>query len=505
MVPFFYSWGPNQGFRLHIPARMTEESMAQETDSTVNRKIDQEFLRDLYINTPLWDINTGQTTVHAHRIPGKYRNLKWLATSLYLIFFFGPYLRWEGRQAVLFDIPARKYHIFSVTIWPQDIWMLALLLLTFFITLFVVTALAGRVFCGYICWQTVWTDIYTWVEEQFEGQPHQRRHLDAEPWTFRKFRVKFLKHSVWIVLSALTGIAFVAYFIDVFDLWRRYLTLQGPPVIWIAPVPFLVGSYIGVGYLREQFCFWLCPYARIQGVMTDQETILPTYDVQRGEPRAKIKEDHEDEEHHHGDCIMCNLCVAVCPTGVDIRKGQQEGCITCGMCIDACDTVMEKVGRPKGLVRYASLNEVFGVRKKPLYLRPRLIVYALILAAAWGGVFYGITHLSPVKLTVLHERQPLFVRLSDGSIQNKYTVKIANKTESPLDFELKLVGLEGAGLTVIPEKIAVASGEVGSAIVLVHARPESLENSSLPIYFSVQSRSGSGLGDRYRSMFVSPR
>lgn len=479
--------------------------IAQSTGRQKKNKVDQDFLRELYLHTDTADINVGQKRIHAKRIPGRFRNLKWVGASLYLIFFFGPFLRWGDRQAILFDIPNRKYYLFSATIWPQDLWMLAVLLLTFFITLFVATALAGRVFCGYICWQTVWIDIFTWIEEKLEGQPHQRRQLDAAPWSLRKFRIKFFKHSIFILLCALTGIAFTSYFIDVYELWGRYFSLQGPPIIWATPVPFLIGSYIGAGILREQFCFWLCPYARIQGVMTDYQTILPTYDVERGEPRNRVKADGDKHDPFHGDCIMCDLCVSVCPTGVDIRKGQQEGCITCGLCIDACDTVMEKVDRPKGLIRYTSMDELFGVKTQPIYRRPRVLLYLLLVCLACNGVYYGISNLSPLKLTVLHERQPLFVRLSDGSIQNKYTVKILNKTNQDLNFTLAIFGLDRAILRTIPKTISVESKKVGSVKVLLKTKQENLGKGNVPIKFSVQSVSDLSLNDNYTSVFVGPR
>lgn len=479
--------------------------MEEGVNNTSGNKVDRDLLQELYVDSPLWEVNTGQQTIHAKRLPGRYRNLKWLGSSLYLFFFLGPYLRWGDRQAILFDIPNRKYHIFSVTFWPQDIWMLAVLLLSFFITLFVVTALAGRVFCGYICWQTVWTDVFTWFEEKFEGPPHRRKQLDAAPWSFRKFRIKFLKHSVWIAIGALTGITFTAYFIDVFELWSRYFSFQGPRIIWLTPVPFLIGIYIGVGFLREQVCFWLCPYGRIQGVMTDLETVLPTYDYDRGEPRTKLRDDKSETDSDQGDCVMCNLCVGVCPTGIDIRMGQQEGCITCGLCIDACDTVMEKVQRPKGLIRYASLNGIFGVKEKPISKRPRVIVYALILTLAWSGVIYGITHISPINMTLIHERQPLFVRMSDGSIQNKYTVKVLNKTSETLDLTFLAKGLEHPIVQVIPQNLSVAPGLVGSANVLIKVTPETAPRGKKPIVFHVYSTSHLTLKDRYESMFVGPK
>ncbi|MBI4665430.1 MAG: cytochrome c oxidase accessory protein CcoG [Nitrospinae bacterium] len=438
-------------------------------------------------------------------MPGRFRRLKWLVASIYLLYFIGPYLRWDGRQALLLDIPARKYHIFSLTIWPQDVWMLSLLLLTFFITLFAATTIAGRVFCGYVCWQTVWTDVYTLIEEWIEGPPAQRRALDKAPWSLHKLRVKAPKQAAWLVLSGLTGITFTAYFMDVFELWGRYFSLEGPVYIWVTPLPFMIGSYIGAGFMREQICFWLCPYARIQGVMTDPETLMPTYDNLRGEPRGKLVKCAMTGVKN-GDCIDCNLCVAVCPTGIDIRNGQQEGCITCALCVDACDTVMEKTGRPTGLVRYMSLKESHGEAHRAAFKRPRVLIYSAIVIAAISGVIYGATHLAPMTLTVIHERQPLFVTLSDGSIQNSYTVKILNKTDKPMEYRITASGVDGLGLDVMGGPVArVEAGKVAPVQARIRVPKGKMAVESAPVYFEAESLSDSAIGDRYESVFISPK
>ena len=450
-----------------------------------------------------WHVNTGEEKVHAKRIKGRFRRYKWWAASLYLLFLLGPYVRWEGRQAVLFDIPARKFHIFSKTIWPQDVWMLALVLIFLALTLFVVTAIAGRIFCGYFCFQTLWTDIFTLIEERLEGPPPKRIQLDKAPWSFRKIRIKAFKHLLWIVISLLTGITFAAYFADAFWMWKAYLSLSAPMVAWVSLLFFFLCTYIFAGFMREQVCFWLCPYARIQGVMYDEETILPTYDFKRGEPKSRLRRGAEAKDV--GDCIDCNLCVAVCPTGIDIRHGQQEGCITCGMCIDACDSIMDKVARPRGLIRYASFDEIKGVEQPPIYKRPRVIVYIAVILAAFSGIIYGLGSLNALDLMVLHERQPLFVRLSDGSIQNRYTLKILNKTGDDLDVRIVIDGPDGLQIAGIEGVGMVPVNSLTPYTVFIRVPLDRLTAGSVPVLFRIVDDKSGEILDEYESMFIAPQ
>lgn len=464
---------------------------------------DQEALDRLYQEIGHWHVNKGEERIHAKRIPGRYRRIKWAIASLYLLFFCAPFLRWEGRQAILFDIPGRKYHLFGLTIWPQDIWMLSLLLIVFFISLFAATAIAGRVFCGFICWQTVFTDVFTWIEERLEGPPPARRALSKAPWTLKKTAIKGAKHALFLLPGLLTGVAFTAYFMDAHDLWQKYLSLQGPIYIWTVPLVFLVLLYINAGFLREQVCFWLCPYARIQGVMADPETILPTYDFRRGEPRGRLKKE-EASALSRGDCVDCHLCVAVCPMGIDIRNGQQEGCITCALCLDACDTIMERVSRPKGLIRYMSLQELKGESRTSLLKRGRVWVYSLLLAGALAGIGYGLGHLSPLDLMAIHERQPLFVRLSDGSIQNRYTLKVINKTEMDMEIKFSIRGIQN-GVLVMPSNIfTLPAGEVKPVQLFLKAGPEDIGKGNFPIFFHAESLSHPGVRASYQSSFIGP-
>ncbi len=488
---------------MHGAGSVPEPTNKSQQEIKKSDESEKDSLDQFYSELSYWHVNMGEESVHAKRIPGKYRRIKWTTASLYLLFFFAPFLRWEGRQALLFDIPQRKYYLFSITIWPQDIWMLSILLMTFFISLFVATTIAGRVFCGYICCQTVSTDIFTWIEEKLEGQPPARRAMDKAPWTGKKVGIKLAKHSIFLFLSLLTGVAFTAYFIDVYDLWQKYLSLQGPIYIWTVPAVFLIAFYINAGFLREQVCFWLCPYARIQGVMADPETILPTYDYHRGEPRGRLKKGSTSSQVH-GDCVDCHLCVAVCPTGIDIRNGQQEGCITCALCLDACDTIMCKVNKPKGLIRYMSLNELNGKPTVPLFKRARVLFYSTLLLCAFLGIGYGLTHLSPLDLMVIHDRQPLYVRLSDGSIQNKYTLKVINKTDTDMEVKVSIQGIK-KGVLVVPSRVfKIAAGKVKPVQLFLKARPEDIGKGSVPIFFHVRSLTQPGMKKTYQSSFIGP-
>jgi cytochrome c oxidase accessory protein FixG len=462
---------------------------------------------DLYEEAGHWHVNTGGETIHAKRVPGTWRTLKWLSNAVWLAFFLGPYLRWDGRQAILWDIPARQYHIFGATILPQDFWMLSLLLLFFAILLAVVTALAGRVWCGFFCFQTVWTDVFTWIEEKLEGQPPARRKLDKAPMDGRKIRIKFMKHFLWILIGFATGFAFVSWFVDAPTLWKTFFTGEANVAVYVTVALFTVGTYGLAGFLREQTCFWLCPYARIQGVMLDRTTVVPTYDFHRGEPRGRIKKGQKEEDRTTGDCIDCNQCVAVCPTGIDIRHGQQEGCITCALCIDACDSVMEKVGRPRGLIRYASLDELEGKPTKTMLLRPRVWIYSAILLAALSGILYGLTSLDPIQLKVLHERAPLFVTLSDGSIQNKYTLKILNKLTEDLEVKISASGPEHMKLVGADEPVAARNGFVSPAMVFVKIPRKHLPEERQEITFHVEGvrEDGRTVATSRESVFIGPR
>jgi cytochrome c oxidase accessory protein FixG len=472
--------------------------------TTTNSRAD---LDDLYAEAAHTQINTGDTTIHAKRLPGRWRRIKWWAASVWLIFFLGPYLRWDGRQAVLFDIPHRQYHLFGATILPQDFWMLSLLLLFFAVLLAVVTVVAGRVYCGFFCFQTVWTDVFTLIEEWLEGPPRARRALDQAPLSLHKLRLRAIKHGLWLLIGFVTGWSFVAWFYGIFPLWQDFFTGQANTAVYAFVALFTAGTYVLAGWMREQVCFWLCPYARIQGVMLDCATLVPAYDVVRGEPRGRLQRGVEPKTGTQGDCIDCNQCVAVCPTGIDIRAGQQEGCITCALCLDACDQVMDKLARPRGLIRYASLDELEGAQPKPLLLRARVWLYIGILAVAVLGIGYGFSTLSRIELKVLHERSPLFVRLSDGSIQNKYTLKLLNKSTEDLPAQVNVSSSVPIKVKGAESTLRLRHGEVTPMMVFVRIEPEHLDaRESLPMHFTaeVQPPDGPPIRAERASAFFAP-
>jgi cytochrome c oxidase accessory protein FixG len=460
---------------------------------------------NIYHELEMWKVNMGDKTIHAKRMPGFFRTVKtYSQLALWLPFFLLPYLRWNDKQAILFDIQNRQFHFFHITVLPQDIWMLSLLLLMAAMTLFAVTSVASRVWCGYFCFQTAWSDWFTWLEDKIEGNPTARRKLDEAPWTLDKFKKKALKHLIWIVFSLLTGISFSIWFVDAFDYWNNLLHFNLPRVGWIALVLFLAGTYILAGFLREQACIWMCPYARIQGVMSDSQTILPAYDDKRGENRGKLHRG-EKTEAGQGDCIDCFQCVQVCPTGVDIRGGHQLACITCGLCIDACDAIMDKIGKPRGLIRYASLDELSGKPKKKLYQHPRTLVYLTIILIAFSGIVYGLTHLGAMTLRVIPDRQPLFVTMSDGAIQNKYDFKILNKTDRDIRIKVSATGGVEGQVILGGEHFPLTHHGRGTAFtIFVKAPGANVKQEVTPIEFKVEGVDDPTIFAVYSSKFNAP-
>jgi len=473
------------------------------TESSTSKESKASYSDDIYEEVANWHVNTGEEKTYPKKASGKWRRLKWITHSIWLVLFFGPYLRWNGQQAILFDIPDRQFHIFGLTILPQDVWMLALVLLFFAMLLAAVTTIAGRVYCGFFCFQTAWTDLFIWLEDKIEGAPAKRRKLDTGPWTTEKVRKKSLKYLVWFIISVLTGISFVAWFTDARQLWHDLLTFNASTTEYGVIALFIAGTMLLAGKLREQTCFWLCPYARIQGVMYDKETILPTYDFHRGEPRGRLKKGQLVEGN--GDCIDCKQCIAVCPTGIDIRMGQQEGCITCSLCLDACDAVMEKIGRPTGLIRYASMDEMEGKKQLPLLKRPRVLIYLTILTLSISGIIYGLTSLGHIEVKVLHGRSPLFVQRSDGTIQNKYDVKILNKTTDDIPIKVTASGIEGMVLKGAEKSLLARKGNTGSYIMFINAPAENIKAERTSITFKIVNLDDPTQTSSYESMFFAPK
>lgn len=448
-------------------------------------------------------VNVGGQTIHAKRMGGRFRRYKDLVWLFWIGYLVLPFLRVDGEQIVLFDIPARQFHFFGATIYPQDIWMLAFVLVLLAMMLFGITAIAGRVFCGFFCFQTVWTDWFVWIEEKIEGTPRQRHQLDESPWNREKITKRGTKYAIWSLISLATGISFAAYFMDSYELLKDLVTFDAHIAAWTTLILFFLGTFILAGFMREQVCFWLCPYARIQSVMVDRDSIIPSYDIARGEPRGKLKKGANDDQK--GDCVDCNQCVAVCPTGVDIRESAlQEGCIMCGVCIDACDTVMEKIDKPKGLIRYASENEMQGQIQPKLLKRPRVIIYLAISLASILAIVYGLASIPALEMHVVHERQPLYVKMSDGSIQNTYTIKILNKLPEALDVKVTIEGVAGADIIDLPDVLTLQSAKVVPYTIRIKSQQMSMGGDNVPVIFKVEALNDPGINEEYESFFVGP-
>jgi cytochrome c oxidase accessory protein FixG len=386
----------------------------------------------------------------------------WLLGMFYLV----PWLRWDGRQAVLFDLPARKFHVFGLTFWPQDFPFLALLLVIAALALFFFTALAGRLWCGYACPQTVWTEVFLLMERWTEGRRLERMRLDAAPWSLHKLMRKGSKHLLWAVFALWTGLTFVGLFTPIDDLTARLATIRWGrwEMFWV--LFYGLATWGNAGFLREQVCKYMCPYARFQSAMFDRNTLVITYDNQRGEPRGPQRRHAEGQQA--GDCVDCTICVQVCPTGIDIRNGLQYECIGCGACIDGCNEVMDKIGRPHGLVRYSTQNAIDGKRTR--ILRPRIVIYGALLLVLCGAWLWGVTHRSPFLVEVLRDRNALYRIAGDGTVENTYTVKIVNKTDQPAVFHLELIEQpDGATLRGVPEQITAPASEVIAVPMMVAA------------------------------------
>jgi cytochrome c oxidase accessory protein FixG len=429
--------------------------------------------------------------IYPREIQGRFQTLRvyavWALLGLYYVL---PWIRWEGRQAVLFDLPARKFHIFALTLWPQDFYFLTWLLVIAALSLFFFTALAGRLFCGYACPQTVWTEVFLWMERWVEGSRSQQMKLARAPWTREKIARKAAKQFLWITFALWTGFTFVGYFTPITELAGKIAGMATGPweTFWVL---FYGGAtYVNAGYMREQVCKYMCPYARFQSAMFDRDTLIITYDQSRGEPRGARKRGTDHKSKGLGDCVDCTMCVQVCPTGIDIRKGLQYECIACAACIDACDEVMDKVGYPRGLIRYDTQHGLEGKPKR--VLRPRTFVYATLLGLLVLGFGVSIAHRNVVGIDVLRDRNALYRERGDGTIENVYNVKILNKDAQEHEFVITAAGLPGLQVDYGDEdEIEVGPGEVRSVPVRVRVPRAELKGGT-DIQFTIRTDADDG-------------
>ena len=420
--------------------------------------------------------------IYPREVHGLFARLRTLGVLGLLGIYYGlPWLQWDGHQALLFDLPARKFHIFFITLWPQDFIYLAALLIIAGLTLFFVTAIAGRIWCGYACPQTVWTEAFLWIERKVEGDRLKQQKLDAQPMNARKFRIKASKHFLWIAFAGWTGFTFVGYFSPITELAQRLLAFNLGPweTFWVVFYGF--ATYGNAGWMREQVCKYMCPYARFQSAMFDSDTLIISYLQDRGEPRGSRKRSADQKALGIGDCIDCKMCVQVCPTGIDIRNGLQYDCIACSACIDACDDVMDKMGYEKGLIKYTTENAMQG--KVVHLVRPRIIIYALILAGIMGLFAYSFVTRVALGLDVIRDRNQLYRETNEGLIENVYTLKILNMDAAGHSYQLEATGIEGLELLKDLEVINVPAGGVLELPVRLRAEEGALEARSSEVKF----------------------
>ena len=406
--------------------------------------------------------------IYPREIDGRFARLRRLAAVTLLgLFYSVAWLQWQGHQALLFDLPARKFHIFSLTLWPQDFLYLALLLIIAALSLFFFTALAGRLWCGYACPQTAWTELFIWIEQWTEGDRSRRMKLDRGPWNLEKFTRKGVKQFLWIALALYTGFSFVGYFTPIRSLGGELLagSVGAWALFWI--FLYSLATYGNAGFLREQVCKYMCPYARFQSAMFDKDTLIISYDEPRGEPRGARRRGTLARAQGLGDCIDCTLCVQVCPTGIDIRHGLQYECIACGACIDACDSVMDKMGSPRGLIRYTTEQAMHG--RQTHVVRPRMIVYAALLTIVAGFLVYSLVTRTPLILDVIRDRNALYREVHGDRIENIYSLKVINLDNAPHTYSLLVSGIDQLQVATPTGAIQVPAGTVSNVITRLEA------------------------------------
>lgn len=455
-----------------------------------------------------------QERIYPKQVSGKYRSLKWAAMTVALgIYYVTPFIRWDRGphvpdQAVLIDLPASKAYWFGIEIWPQEVYILTGILILAAIGLFFVTSLLGRVWCGYFCPQTVWTDLFIWVEQLVQGDRNARKKLREGRWTWEKIYKIAITHFLWLLIAWSTAGSFVLYFNDAPSLVLSFLRFDVSPTVLYFILGLTGSTYLMAGYAREQVCTYMCPYARFQSAMFDKDTLIIGYDTLRGEKRGKHKAGTSWENRGH--CIDCTACVQVCPMGIDIRNGLQMECIACGLCIDACDTVMDKIGLPKGLIRYDTSTHIEAKEKTGVagfnLLRPRTAYYASVMLIVGGLMLYALYARPLTELHVLHERNPLFVQLSNGDIRNSYTFKILNKTHYPRTYRILSEELENAQIevkaagTTHENLLSVKADSVATYHILVTSdRPAA---SPRPVKFLLQDHEDGETLAEYDSIFV---
>ena len=446
-----------------------------------------------------------QRTIYPRAVHGWFANWRVALVLFTQAIFYGmAWLTWNERQAVLFDLAARKFYIFGLVFWPQDFIFLAVLLVISALSLFLFTAVAGRLFCGYACPQTVYTEIFMWIERRIEGDRMARMKLDGKPSSVRKAGLKTAKHAIWIALALWTGFTFVGYFTPIRTLTAEVASVSLGPweLFWVLFYGF--ATYGNAGWMREQVCKYMCPYARFQSVMFDSDTLVITYDEQRGEPRGSRSKSVDYQAAGLGACVDCHICVQVCPTGIDIRKGLQYECIGCAACIDGCDQVMDKMGYAHGLIRYSTENALRGkyperqiVRQA---LRPRTLVYSAILLAVVTAFFVLLYLRVPLKVDVIRDRATLTRETTDGLLENVYRLQIMNTTERPRQFVITARGIEGLRL-IAQQPVTVPAAGALMLPVALRIDPATTSPGPHPVHFHIEDSADARIKADEKSVF----
>lgn len=448
-----------------------------------------------------------QKKVHPRSISGFFSRWRWVTVIITQLVFYGfPWFEWGQRQMVLFDIGARRFYIFGLVLYPQDFIYLTGLLIISALSLFLFTAVAGRLWCGFACPQTVYTEIFIWIEHKIEGDRSARLRLDASSWTLEKTWKKSLKQVLWVAISLWTGFTFVGYFVPIRELGAELIAVQGPwQIFWVLFYSF--ATYGNAGFLREQVCKYMCPYARFQSAMFDKDTLIVSYDEARGERRGPRNKTIDYKAKGLGDCIDCTLCVQVCPVGIDIRNGLQYECIGCGLCVDACDTVMDKMSYPRGLVRFSTQNGIAkGWNQSQILkrvMRPRVLFYTTVLVGLCAAMLISLVTRIPLKVDVVRDRTSLSRIVEGGKLENIYRLQIMNATELEQNYRIGASGLEGIE-AVLDSDLKVAPTESRWVVVRLQIPYGTAPSGSHPVYFEIQA-AGSTDKVTEKTVFLVPR
>ncbi|WP_137297720.1 cytochrome c oxidase accessory protein CcoG [Psychromonas sp. SP041] len=438
--------------------------------------------------------------IYVRAVYGFFQKLrKFTGWGLISFFIAMPMIRWDGHQAVLFDVDKQQFQLFDMLFFPQDLTLVAWVFIIAAFALFFFTTYLGRVWCGYTCPQTVWTFIFIWFEERFEGTANKRKRLDEMPWDFNKVWRKTAKHTGWLAVSLLTGLAFCSYFVPVEKLYTDFFTGQSSMLVLIMIFIFTFSTYANAGWMRSIFCVHMCPYSRFQSAMFDKNTYSVGYDATRGEKRGPRSRKVDRSETGLGDCVDCDLCVQVCPTGIDIRDGLQYECINCGACIDACDQTMDKMGYPRGLISYTSEQVLEG--KETKLLRPKIIGYGLVLLLMVGLFIVNLSTLTNAEMEILRDRNSLYRENVDGLIENTYTLKVINKSTDAQAYRITFTGLKDATL-IGPKQITIQSGEVFTQPISIAVDPYDIKAKKITVTIKLTNVDNNEVIEQDASFFL---